>query len=135
MEVLNGLHDLGVGLSVDDFGTGYSSLAHLRRLPVSELKIDRSFVASMAVNEHDSVIVRSLVELSKNLGLRTVAEGVENKDAWDRLRDFGCEQAQGFLISRPLPADQFVTWLATQQVDRLSSNEQPIIHLDQIRRK
>jgi diguanylate cyclase (GGDEF)-like protein len=135
MEVLNGLHDLGVGLSVDDFGTGYSSLAHLRRLPVSELKIDRSFVSSMAVNEHDSVIVRSLVELSKNLGLRTVAEGVENKDAWDRLRDFGCEQAQGFLISRPLPADQFVTWLGTQQVDRLASNEQPVVHLDQVRRK
>jgi diguanylate cyclase (GGDEF)-like protein len=111
MEVLNGLHDLGVGLSVDDFGTGYSSLSHLRRLPVSELKIDRSFVASMTVNEHDAVIVRSLVELSKNLGLRTVAEGVENTDAWDRLRDFDCEQAQGFLISRPLPAEQFVTWL------------------------
>jgi EAL domain-containing protein (putative c-di-GMP-specific phosphodiesterase class I) len=135
MEILNGLHALGVRLSVDDFGTGYSSLAHLRRLPVSELKIDRSFVSSMTVNEHDAVIVRSLVELSKNLGLRTVAEGVENREAWDQLQEFGCEQAQGFLISRPLPAEQFVVWLGTQQVGRLSSSEQPVIRLDQLRRK
>ncbi len=135
MEILNGLHDLGVRLSVDDFGTGYSSLAHLRRLPVSELKIDRSFVSSMTVNEHDAVIVRSLVELSKNLGLRTVAEGVENREAWDRLKEFGCEQAQGFLISRALPAEQFVTWLGTQEVGRLASAEQPVIRLDQVRRK
>jgi EAL domain-containing protein (putative c-di-GMP-specific phosphodiesterase class I) len=134
MEVLNGLHDLGVQLSVDDFGTGYSSLAHLRRLPVAELKIDRSFVSSMTINPHDAVIVRSLVELSRNLGLRTVAEGVESKDAWDRLREFGCEQAQGFLISRPIPAAQFVSWLATQKVDKLAARERPVIHLDQVRR-
>jgi EAL domain-containing protein (putative c-di-GMP-specific phosphodiesterase class I) len=67
--------------------------------------------------------------------LRTVAEGVENKDAWDRLKEFGCEQAQGFLISRPLPADQFVTWLGTQDVEQLTSSDQPIVRLDQIRRR
>jgi diguanylate cyclase (GGDEF)-like protein len=119
MEVLEGIWDLGVGLSVDDFGTGYSSLAHLRRLPVTELKIDRSFVSTMTVNEHDAVIVRSLVELGRNLGLATVAEGVESQEAMDLLGSYGCEMAQGYLISRPLPPDQFMAWLGRQPRERL----------------
>jgi diguanylate cyclase (GGDEF)-like protein len=119
MEVLEGIWDLGVGLSVDDFGTGYSSLAHLRRLPVTELKIDRSFVSTMTVNEHDAVIVRSLVELGRNLGLATVAEGVESQEAMDLLGSYGCDMAQGYLISRPLPPDQFVAWLGRQPRERL----------------
>jgi diguanylate cyclase (GGDEF)-like protein len=123
MEVLEGIRELGVGLAVDDFGTGYSSLTHLRRLPVTELKIDRSFVSTMTVNDHDAVIVRSLVELGRNLGLDTVAEGVESQEALDLLEDYECDMAQGYLISRPLPADQFVTWLNRQPADRLPKLE------------
>jgi diguanylate cyclase (GGDEF)-like protein len=120
MDVLLGLQDLGVGLSVDDFGTGYSSLAHLRRLPISELKIDQSFVATMTVNEHDAVIVRTLVELGNSLGLQTVAEGVESREAYEMLREFGCDLAQGYLLSRPLPAAQFWPWLQRQEVGSLA---------------
>jgi len=123
MAVLEGLHDLGVGLSVDDFGTGYSSIAHLRQLPVSELKIDKSFVATMTVNEHDAVIVQTLIELGARMGLRTVAEGVESTEAFDLLGRFGCQEAQGYLLSRPLPAPQFEAWLARQQVHRLERAE------------
>ena len=92
MAVLLGLQELGVRLSVDDFGTGYSSLAHLRSLPVTELKIDKSFVMTMTVNDQDAVIVRTLVELGRSLGLRTVAEGVESPDAQEMLREYGCER-------------------------------------------
>jgi diguanylate cyclase (GGDEF)-like protein len=123
MEVLDGIRELGVGLAVDDFGTGYSSLTHLRRLPVTELKIDRSFVSTMTVNDHDAVIVRSLVELGRNLGLDTVAEGVESQEALDLLEDYECDMAQGYLISRPLPADQFVSWLNRHPADRLPKLE------------
>ncbi len=123
LAVLDRLAERGVRLSVDDFGTGYSSLSHLRRLPVSELKIDRSFVATMTANEHDAVIVRTLVELGRNLGLRTVAEGVESREAWDLLEAYGCDDAQGFLLSRPLPAEQFATWLARQSVARVEVPE------------
>ena len=107
MAVLDGLQALGVRLSVDDFGTGYSSLTHLRSLPVTELKIDKSFVMTMTVNDQDAVIVRTLVELGRSLGLRTVAEGVESADAQAMLREYGCDEAQGYLFSRPIPAEQF----------------------------
>src|SRR3546814_19625210 len=86
MAVLEGLHGLGVGLSVDDFGTGYSSISHLRQLPVTELKIDKSFVATMTTNEHDAVIVRTLIERGARLGLATVAAGVGSTQASDLLR-------------------------------------------------
>jgi diguanylate cyclase (GGDEF)-like protein len=118
MAVLLGLQALGVRLSVDDFGTGYSSLAHLRSLPVTELKIDKSFVMTMTVNDQDAVIVRTLVELGRSLGLRTVAEGVESPDAQAMLREYGCEEAQGYLFSRPIPAGQFMSWLSRQPVRR-----------------
>ena len=117
--VLEGLQELGVRLSVDDFGTGYSSLTHLRSLPVTELKIDKSFVMTMTVNDQDAVIVRTLVELGRSLGLKTVAEGVESADAQALLRSYGCEEAQGYLFSRPLPAEQFTQWLARQEVRRI----------------
>ncbi len=101
--------ELGLSLSLDDFGTGYSSLTHLRRLPVTELKIDRSFVLEV----HDSdAIVRSIVQLAHNLGLTTVAEGVETAEDWRVLREIGCDVAQGYLFSRPLPADQATDCLA-----------------------
>ncbi|MGE3619835.1 MAG: putative bifunctional diguanylate cyclase/phosphodiesterase [Acidimicrobiia bacterium] len=125
LAVLDQLAERGIRLSVDDFGTGYSSLSHLRNLPVSELKIDRSFIATMTLNDHDAVIVRSLIELGRNLGLRTVAEGVESREAWDMLRGFGCDQAQGFLLSRPLPAERFVAWLERQSVARIDEGVVP----------
>jgi diguanylate cyclase (GGDEF)-like protein len=109
--VLERLRDLGVRLSIDDFGTGFSSLGQLRRLPVDVLKIDKSFVFNMDNDENDDVIVRSTIELGHNLGLRVVAEGVETQETWNRLAQLGCDTAQGFFISRPLPRQVLVEWL------------------------
>jgi diguanylate cyclase (GGDEF)-like protein len=100
--VLAGLRDLGVGLSLDDFGTGHSSLSYLKRLPLDEVKIDRSFVAGMTDDENDAVIVRSTIDLARNLGLRVVAEGVETAEIMDALRELRCDVAQGYFISRPM---------------------------------
>ncbi|HTW19446.1 MAG TPA: bifunctional diguanylate cyclase/phosphodiesterase [Mycobacteriales bacterium] len=105
------LAGLGVGVSLDDFGTGYSSLVHLKRLPVSEVKIDKSFVMRMDVNEDDAAIVRSIIDLAGALGLRTVAEGVETRDAWDRLAVYGCDAAQGWYLAKGMPADVATEWL------------------------
>ena len=91
-------------LSIDDFGTGYSSLANLKRLPVDGIKIDKSFVIDMPHDASDAAIVRSTIDLAHNLGLRVVAEGVESHQAWTRLDELGCDLAQGFYVSRPLPA-------------------------------
>jgi len=112
LEVLTKLRDLGVGLSIDDFGTGYSSLSYLRKLPVDELKIDRSFVMSMTQSENDQQIVRSTIDLSRNLGLRVVAEGVETKEIWRDLAELGCDVAQGYYLTRPIPPQELVEWLA-----------------------
>jgi diguanylate cyclase (GGDEF)-like protein len=109
--VLDRLSALGVGIAIDDFGTGYSSLSHLRRLPVDEVKIDRSFVSGMITNESDAVIVRSTIDLARNLGLRVIAEGVEDETTWDLLAGLGCDAAQGYYLSRPVPAEAFVGWL------------------------
>lgn len=126
MAVLDGLQQLGVRLSVDDFGTGYSSLTHLRSLPITELKIDKSFVMTMTVNDQDAVIVRTLVELGRSLGLRTVAEGVESRDAQAMLRDYGCDEGQGYLFSRPVPATQLTAWLARQPVRRINRGDEVV---------
>jgi diguanylate cyclase len=109
--VLDRLGSLGVTVAIDDFGSGYSSLNYLRRLPVDVLKIDKSFVMNMATNEHDAVIVRSTIDLGHNLGLRVVAEGVESREVWDRLGALGCDTAQGFYLSRPIPAAALDDWL------------------------
>ncbi|PJE95909.1 GGDEF-domain containing protein [Streptomyces carminius] len=101
----------GVRMSLDDFGTGYSSLVHLRRLPVSELKIDRSFVARLAVDTEDAEIVRCTVDLAHSLGLRVVAEGVEDDETWERLRDLGCDAVQGWLVSAAMPPAEATSWL------------------------
>lgn len=111
LEVLNRLRACGVRLAIDDFGTGYSSLSHLKRLPVDELKIDKSFVLNMAQDNDDAVIVRSTIELAHNMGLRVVAEGVEDARTLEMLRGYHCDVAQGYLISRPLPAKQATKWL------------------------
>jgi diguanylate cyclase (GGDEF)-like protein/PAS domain S-box-containing protein len=113
LEVLERVRAMGVSVSIDDFGTGYSSLAYLKRLPVHELKIDRSFVATLATDDNDAAIVRSTVGLAHDLGLTVVAEGVEDQETWDVLTRLGCDVAQGYFISRPLPALAFGEWLQT----------------------
>jgi diguanylate cyclase (GGDEF)-like protein/PAS domain S-box-containing protein len=111
LETLRRLSDLGVSVAVDDFGTGYSSLAYLQRLPVTHLKIDRSFVHSMASDPGDAAIVRSTIGLGHDLGLTMVAEGVEDRAVWDLLSGLGCDAAQGYYIARPMPAEAVTTWL------------------------
>ena len=110
MQTLGRLHAMGLKLSIDDFGTGYSSLAYLKRLPVDELKIDKSFVMNMESDLQDAKIVRSTVDLAHNLGLSVVAEGVENAKSWKLLAGLTCDEAQGYFIARPMPAAQFPHW-------------------------
>ena len=113
LEIINSLHQMGLQLSVDDFGTGYSSLSYLKRLPVSQLKIDRSFVKDMTKDEDDAMIVHSIIDLAHNLGLNTVAEGVEDEQTLEQLRSLNCDMAQGYLISRPLTPDDFFQFLTS----------------------
>ena len=101
-----------VAVALDDFGTGYSSLQHLRKLPLTEIKIDQSFVGGMALNGDDAAIVRSTVELARALGLRTVAEGVENSRTWDMLAQTGCALAQGWYTAHPMPGADVPEWLS-----------------------
>jgi diguanylate cyclase len=110
--VLSGLRAVGVGLAIDDFGAGYTSLGQLKELPVTELKIDRSFVSAMATDPSAAMIVRSIIELATNLGLSTTAEGVEDAATLEALRLDGCETAQGYHMARPMPADDFDAWRA-----------------------
>ncbi len=113
LSIMNELRNLGLSLSVDDFGTGYSSLSYLKRLPVSELKIDQSFVAHMEKGSDDAIIVRSTIDLAHNMGLTVVAEGVENLATYDMLKAMGCDFLQGYYISRPLPAEELSQWIKT----------------------
>ncbi|OIJ67955.1 putative bifunctional diguanylate cyclase/phosphodiesterase [Streptomyces mangrovisoli] len=110
-DTLAALTGHGVKMSLDDFGTGYSSLVHLRRLPVSELKIDRSFVARLAVDNEDAEIVRCTVDLAHSLGLLVVAEGVEDDETWERLRDLRCDAVQGWLVAAAMPPEETTAWL------------------------
>lgn len=111
-EILAQLREFNTELFVDDFGTGYSSLSYLQKLPIDALKIDHSFVMPMATSADSAVIVRSTIELAHNLDLQVVAEGVESQPVWDRLAALGCDVAQGFLISKPMPAERFKAWEA-----------------------
>jgi diguanylate cyclase (GGDEF)-like protein len=113
--VLDRLSEKGIGIALDDFGTGYSSLSYLKRLPVNELKIDKSFVMNMTSDEDDAVIVRSTIELGRNLGLEVVAEGVESEDHWHHLAELGCDTAQGYYLSRPIAAGEFMQWLRQRE--------------------
>jgi EAL domain-containing protein (putative c-di-GMP-specific phosphodiesterase class I) len=112
--LLGHLSAMGIRIAVDDFGTGFSSLGYLKRLPVNELKIDKSFVIDMVRNDNDAVIVRSTIDLAHNLGLKVVAEGVEDNDTMDLLKILRCDTAQGFLISKAIPAKEFESWLKCQ---------------------
>ena len=115
LDAIGRLRAIGAGISLDDFGTGHSSLAHLQRLPVDQLKIDRSFVVNMAQNEKDAFIVRSTVSLGRDLGLKIVAEGVEDELTAGLLERLGCDFAQGRFISGPLPSEELMEWLALRQ--------------------
>jgi EAL domain-containing protein (putative c-di-GMP-specific phosphodiesterase class I) len=119
--VLGELADMGVVLAIDDFGTGYSSLAYLRELPVAELKIDRSFVIDMGQDRGDTVIVRSVIDLARNLGLRTVAEGVEDEQTWSTLAELGCDKAQGYVLARPMTAQQFTRWHSQRAIGAVTT--------------
>ncbi len=110
-KILSRLDDMGVQISIDDFGTGYSSLAYLKQLPVDEIKIDRSFVMDMLHDESNRTIVQSTIDLGHNLGLKVVAEGVEDMECWNLLRTQGCDAAQGYYISRPISGDELAEWL------------------------
>jgi diguanylate cyclase (GGDEF)-like protein/PAS domain S-box-containing protein len=119
LQTLSQLHTAGIWTSIDDFGTGYSSLGYLKQLPVDEIKIDKSFVMDMASSRDDASIVRSVVTLGHNLGLQVVAEGVENKRTLDMLADMECDLAQGFFLSRPLPAFEISEWLVARRTRAL----------------
>ena len=119
MHVLSRLSGMGVRLAIDDFGTGYSSLAYLKRLPVDALKIDKSFVQGMESDENDAVIVRSTIDLGRNLGLQVVAEGVETAEAWRQLLILGCDYAQGYYLSRPVPAAELAAWVRASRANGL----------------
>jgi len=118
MVVLEELHRSGISLAIDDFGTGFSSLAYLKQLPVSQVKIDKSFVMSMEKDDNSWMIVRSIIQLAHNLRMGVVAEGVECAEAWATLSDWGCDEIQGFYIAKPLPADDFEAWLRNECEDK-----------------
>lgn len=121
LAILTELDKMGVTLAIDDFGTGYSSLAYLKRLPVDELKIDKSFVTDMEEDENDAVIVRSTIDLAHNLGLKVTAEGVETQGAWDILEILGCDCSQGYFMGRPMPVEKLAAWLRESAWARAST--------------
>jgi diguanylate cyclase (GGDEF)-like protein len=129
LPVLRGLHGLGVRIAVDDFGTGYSSLAYLRRLPVDEVKIDKSFVVGLASDLGDLAVVRAIIELGHSLGLTVVAEGVEQDATRDQLVEMGCDIVQGYLISRPLGPDRFDAWLSARTIRALGTRDDTVLTL------
>lgn len=110
LDVLNRLRMKGFSLSIDDFGTGYSSLSHLYQAPFTELKIDQKFIMNMLEDTEAMVIVKICIMLGQMLGMDTVAEGVETQEIYDKLKKMGCDIAQGYLISRPIPADELFKW-------------------------
>jgi len=109
--VLNQWNQIGLSTSIDDFGTGYSSLSHLKKLPMSELKIDRSFIMDMNNNDDDMMIVRSTLDISHNMRMRVVAEGVEDEKMLQILKNMGCDVIQGYTLSKPLAPEKFLEWL------------------------
>jgi diguanylate cyclase (GGDEF)-like protein len=119
LDVISRLREIGVHTAIDDFGTGYSSLSYLRRLPVDEIKIDKSFVMSMLEDRHDMTIVRTVIDLAHNLDMAVLAEGVEDEATLGKLREFGCDRVQGYLVGKPMPAEELSTLLC----QRLSQHD------------
>ena len=117
-EILKKIKASGIHLSIDDFGTGYSSLSYIKQLPVDEIKIDRSFVMGMVLEDDGDIIVKATIDLAHNLGLSIVAEGVENQTTWNRLKELNCNFAQGYYISIPLEADEFISWFINEKQKR-----------------
>jgi EAL domain-containing protein (putative c-di-GMP-specific phosphodiesterase class I) len=118
LATLTRLRDIGVEVAIDDFGTGHASLSYLKQMPVGEIKLDRSFVRDMRTDKNDYTIVRSTIELAHDLGLRVIAEGVEDQATWDMLVELGCDLAQGYHMSCPLPASDLRRWLAHAPAQR-----------------
>ncbi|MES0371693.1 MAG: EAL domain-containing protein, partial [Mariprofundaceae bacterium] len=119
IRVLTSMRGLGVKVSIDDFGTGYSSLSYLKKLPVNTLKIDRAFVRDIPEDSDDIAITTAVTQMASSLGLSIVAEGVENEEQRAFLDGIGCEQAQGYYFSRPLPIGEYMTWLKEQESQEL----------------
>lgn len=134
LKTLSELRHMGVRIAVDDFGTGYSSLAHLRRLPLDTLKIDKSFVQGLTIDDNDAAIVRATIELGHNLGLTVVAEGVEERATWDALVALGCDLIQGYYLSRPVPAAELKRWLSEPSGRIRASSVESLIHVPSSRR-
>ena len=118
IEVLNRLHQLGIEIAVDDFGTGYSSLSYLKLMPLSKLKIDKSFIMDMIKDENDAMIVRSTIDLAHNLGMQVIAEGIEEKEILDMLSNLGCKLGQGYFFSQPISGLDFKNELQNKSMYR-----------------
>ena len=130
LEVLGQLCSLGVGISIDHFGTSYSSIAYLKKLPATELKIDKSFVMDMQTSKDDAMIVRSIIDLAHNLGLKVVAEGVETEEVWQSLRSLGCDIGQGYLFSKPASPRDLSRWIRAAEPDEPDRSEEPVSATD-----
>ncbi|MEO8159372.1 MAG: EAL domain-containing protein, partial [Betaproteobacteria bacterium] len=122
MAKLTALGDTGIRIAIDDFGTGHSSLAYLKRFPIDTLKIDRSFVSDLTRNAEDKTITAAIITMGKSLDLTVVAEGVENKEQLDFLREHGCDEFQGYFAHKPMPAEEFVRFL---QIEREKGGDVP----------
>jgi EAL domain-containing protein (putative c-di-GMP-specific phosphodiesterase class I) len=125
LRMMEQLRVLGLRFSIDDFGTGHSSLAHLKRLPVDEVKIDRSFIKELETQGDDEVIVRSTVNLGHALHLKVVAEGVEEASSWNTLRRLGCDLIQGYFIAKPMPISEFTSWSLARNASAAASQSAP----------
>ena len=109
--ILNALNDMGIAAAIDDFGTGFSSFSYLRHLPVDKIKIDRSFVSNVVTNDKDAAVCKGVITLAREMDLTVVAEGIENADQFEYLRDYGCEVFQGYHFARPMPIGQLLEWV------------------------
>ena len=121
LRTLTDLSEYGITFSIDDFGTGYSSLSYLKRLPVSEIKIDRSFIMDMSIDADDRVIVNTTLQMSHNLGLMVVAEGIEDHETLTSLKEMGCDLAQGYFICRPIARNKLLDWFDESNYSILTS--------------
>ena len=119
-DTLKKIKEMGIKLSIDDYGTGYSSLSYIKKLPLDEIKVDRSFVMEMTEDKDDDVIVLATIELAHNLGFEIVAEGVHDQQTWERLKELKCDVAQGHYISKPLSATAFMAWLMNKNAEKKS---------------